>query len=147
LIGETRRSRGLATPEDENLHAILVVEDEVLVRFTIVEYLRECGFQVVEAGSADEALAILSEVAVDIVFSDVQMPGTMSGFGLARWIRQHRPGVKVILTSGRVDKTAAASELCNVGPLISKPYDPQLVVERINGVLGIVERPRTTGTR
>ena len=82
--------------------------------------------QIVEAGAGDEALAIQFEVAVDVVFSDVQMPGTMSGFGLARWFRQHRPDVKVILTSERVDKAGAADELCDGGPLLSKSHDPRL---------------------
>lgn len=82
-------------PEERETHTILIVEDEVLVRMTIADYLRECGFQVAEAGSADEALSILnSEMPVDLVFSDVQMPGTMNGFGLAHWIRQHRPDLK-----------------------------------------------------
>lgn len=132
--------------EDEETHTILVAEDEVLVRVTIADYLRECGFQVVEAGSADEALIILnSEVPVDLVFSDVQMPGTMTGFGLAQWIRQHRPDLKVILTSGWSDAAAEAGDLCDDGPLLAKPYDHILLVERIKRLLGTRERFRRWG--
>ena len=113
---------------------------------TIADYLRECGFQVAEAGSADEALAILnSDMPVDLVFSDVQMPGTMNGFGLARWIRQHRPGLKVILTSGWSDAAAEAGDLCDDGPLLAKPYDHSLLVERIKRLLGTRERSRSRG--
>jgi CheY-like chemotaxis protein len=60
---------------------ILVVEDEVLIRLVIAEYLRECGYKVYEAAHADEALAVLQspDVPIDIVFSDVVMPGRMDG--------------------------------------------------------------------
>lgn len=133
-------------PEERDIHTILVVEDEVLVRMTIADYLRECGFQVAEAGSADEALAILnSEMPVDLVFSDVQMPGTMNGFGLAQWIRQHRPDLKVILTSGANDAAAEAGDLCDDGPLLAKPYDHIQLVERIKRLLGTRERFRNRG--
>jgi CheY-like chemotaxis protein len=68
----------------------------------ITDYLRECGYKVYEAVNAQEAIAMLQspELVVDIVFSDVQMPGDMDGFALSRWIRANKPGVQVILTSG-----------------------------------------------
>jgi CheY-like chemotaxis protein len=117
---------------------ILVVEDEVLIRLVIAEYLRECGYKVYEAAHADEALAVLQspDVPIDIVFSDVVMPGRMDGFGLARWIRANRPDVHVILTSG-VDRSAeVAGMLCETGPLLEKPYEPQGVVDRIKQFRG-----------
>jgi two-component system, response regulator PdtaR len=78
---------------------ILIVEDDVLVRSLVAAYLRECGFDVVEANGADEAIRVLqAEVPIDIVFSDIQMPGSMDGFGLAQWVRRERPWLKVILT-------------------------------------------------
>ena len=102
---------------------VLVVEDEVLIRMAVSDYLRECGFHVVEAGSADEAIEILkSDTAVDIVFSDVNMPGKMDGFGLAQWIRRERPQLKVILTSGVTRKAKEAGSLCEDGPVLAKPY-------------------------
>lgn len=112
---------------------ILVVEDEVLVRLVIAEYLRECGYKVHEAANADEAVAVLEApgVSVDIVFSDVVMPGSMDGFGLAKWVRAHYPKINVILTSS-VDRSAdIAGMLCEAGPLLQKPYEPQGVVDRI----------------
>jgi two-component system, response regulator PdtaR len=61
---------------------VLVVEDEVLVRMVIADYLRDCGFRVLEASTADEAMRVLgTNERVDIVFSDVQMPGSLDGFG------------------------------------------------------------------
>jgi CheY-like chemotaxis protein len=102
---------------------VLVVEDEVLIRMAVSDYLRECGFHVVEAGSADEAIEVLkSNTAVDIVFSDVNMPGSMDGFGLAQWVRRERPRIKVILTSGVARKVKEASTLCEEGPFLAKPY-------------------------
>jgi len=124
-------------PTPNALKSILVVEDEVLIRLAIAEYLRECGYKVHEATQAAEAVAVLEspEVAVDIVFSDVVMPGEMDGFGLARWVRANRPGIEVILTS-TVDRSAeVAGMLCEAGPLMKKPYEPQSVVERIKQLL------------
>ena len=78
---------------------ILIVEDEVLVRMPIAQYLRDCGYKVIEAANADEAITVLShkETVVDVVFTDIEMPGALGGFGLAKWVREHRHGVDVIL--------------------------------------------------
>lgn len=121
---------------------ILVVEDEVLIRLVIAEYLRECGYKVHEAANADEAITILQspDVAIDIVFSDVVMPGGMDGFGLARWIRANRPEIQVILTSGLDRSAEVAGMLCEAGPLLEKPYEPQGVVERIKQLRAKAER-------
>jgi CheY-like chemotaxis protein len=101
--------------------SILVVEDEVLVRSVVGMFLRDCGFQVVEAGNADEAIRVLeSGLAVDVVFSDINMPGSMDGFGLAEWMRSERPGLHLILTSGSPQRTDA---LGKHRPLLAKPYN------------------------
>ena len=78
---------------------ILVVEDEVLIRLAVSDYLRDCGYRVVETGSGDEAVTILTktDVRIDVVFTDVSMPGGLNGFGLAQWVRRERPDVRVIL--------------------------------------------------
>jgi CheY-like chemotaxis protein len=111
---------------------ILVVDDDVIVRMIISEYLRHCGYRVIEAASADEALTVFnhSEIKVDVLLTDVGTPGSMDGFGLAKWVRANRPEVDVAL-AGTVERAAAAArELCDEGPL-SKPYEPQTVVDRI----------------
>ena len=81
---------------------VLVVEDEVLIRMVISQYLRECGYRVIEAANADEALIVLQEpeLRIEVVLSDVEMPGSMDGFGLSRWVRQNRQGLEVVLVSG-----------------------------------------------
>jgi CheY-like chemotaxis protein len=124
-----------ASPETR-LETILIVEDEILVRMVIADYLRECGYRVIEAGNAAEAIKVLrSPERVDIVFSDVQMPGEMDGFGLATWVRGNKPGLKVLLTSGNARTASTASDLCAEGPLEQKPYHPQTILGRIRRLL------------
>jgi CheY-like chemotaxis protein len=127
--GGTRQLAGAET--------VLVAEDEVLIRLVISEYLRACGYKVVEAASADEALQVLqhSQLTIDLVFSDVDMPGSMDGFALSRWIRANRPGMEVILVGNAARAAEAAGELCESGPTLSKPYDPQIALDRIKRLL------------
>jgi response regulator RpfG family c-di-GMP phosphodiesterase len=76
-------------PSKSRVQTVLVVEDEVFIRLVISEYLRDCGYRVIEAANADEALIVLEhlEIAVDVVFSDIEMPGSIGGFDLANWLR------------------------------------------------------------
>jgi len=114
---------------------VLVAEDEILLRMVIAGYLRDCGFDVVETGNADEAVRVLEAgVPVDIVFSDVNMPGRLDGFGLAQWLRRERPGLKIILTSGAVT-AKETSDLCGHGPILAKPYDHAQLARRLRGLL------------
>jgi CheY-like chemotaxis protein len=143
-------ARDLSSSNDEtdNRPMVLVVEDEVLVRMVIAEYLRDCGYMVIEAGSAHEALTLLkADVEVDVVFSDIQMPGEMDGFGLAQWVRQNRPGVEVILTSGAASAADKASDLCGEGPLLQKPYESDEVDRRIKQLLAARARNSAGGGR
>jgi DNA-binding response OmpR family regulator len=115
---------------------VLVVEDEVLIRMATAEYLRGCGYRVIEAGSGDEAVAVLKmDISIDVVFTDVSMPGTLNGFGLAQWVRHERPDVRVILTSGVTRTAQEARGLCAHGPLMEKPYDHGEVDRRIQAIL------------
>jgi CheY-like chemotaxis protein len=124
------------------LQTVLVVEDEILIRLVIADYLRACGYRVHEAASAEEAVVILQspEVSVDVVFSDVEMPGSMDGFGLARWVRANKPGMQVILTSGAERSADIAATLCEAGPLLKKPYPSQDVVDRIRQLMAKAKR-------
>lgn len=128
----------MTDPSNSPPQIVLVVEDEVFVRLVISEYLRSCGYKVIEAANADEALIVLQhpEIAVDVVFSDIEMPGSIGGFELAKWLREHRPDVDVIL-AGNVPRAAeAASELCESGPL-PKPYEPQIAEDRIRRLMAV----------
>lgn len=82
-------------------HLILIAEDEELIRILVVEYLKEAGFKVLEAIHAAHAIAVINVCGpIDLVFTDIQMPGEMDGKALAHWLSQHRPDVPVLLTSG-----------------------------------------------
>jgi CheY-like chemotaxis protein len=130
-----------STQASDERPVVLVVEDEVLIRMVVAEYLRDCGYVVIEAGSAHEALALFSaDVEVDVVFSDIQMPGPMDGFGLAQWVRQNKPGVEMILTSGAASAADRAADLCEDGPLLQKPYDSDEVDRRIRQLLATRDR-------
>ena len=119
---------------------ILVVEPDILVRMIIADYLRGCGYKVIEAVNADDVATVLgTQQKIDLVFAEVQLGGSMDGFDLARWVREKYPGVDVILASGIAMAAEQAADLCDEGPL-EKPYHPQEVVRRISILL---ERRRT----
>jgi CheY-like chemotaxis protein len=126
----------ICVADKQQAETILVVEDDVLVRMPIAQYLRDCGYKVIEASNADEAMQALlhEEIVIDVVFSDIEMPGAVDGFGLARWIRQHRPGLDVLLAGTVPRAVQEAKELCAEGP-VPKPYDAQLVHTRIRRLL------------
>ena len=86
---------------EERMPTILVVDDEALIRMSISDFLQECGFNVLEASNAAEALEMIQsdQSVLDLVFSDVRMPGELDGFGLSKWIRENRPDLPVILLS------------------------------------------------
>ena len=106
-----------------------------MVRLPIAEYLRECGYHVLEAADASEAMAVVSSDQVDVVFSDVRMPGRMDGFGLARWLRQNHPRVPVLLASGWTGSSEPGSDAPRDVRVMEKPYSQAQVVNRIEGLL------------
>ncbi len=113
--------------------ALLLVDGEVIARHVLVEYLRHCGYSVVAAASVDEALAVLQapEIAVIGVLCALPAIGSHDGFALARWVREHRPGVEVAL-AGTLDAAAeAAANFCDEGPRLVRPYDPAAIVARV----------------
>jgi len=117
---------------------VLVVEDNSLMRRTACAQLRSLGYDVVEADNAESGLAALDrpDLRVDLLFSDIVMPGPMSGYDLAKVAVQRRPGLKVLLTSGFPGSTlrldgAAPLEF----PLLAKPYRRDELVRAIRSVL------------
>jgi CheY-like chemotaxis protein len=124
----------MASPEEATRPpAILVVEDEILIRSAVAEFLRDAGYRVIEAANAAEAVAIFaSRTQIDLVFSDVNMPGTMDGVGLVRWIADHHPGIQVILTSAISHARRAGQSGASFLP---KPYRLAEAVRRIASLL------------
>jgi len=99
---------------------ILVVEDEKFVRMVAVEALEDSGFQVLDTGSAVEALDIMASHEVSVLFTDIQMPGPIDGLELADIVAVRHPRVKLIVTSGmmRPDDT----DIPDNGIFLPKPY-------------------------
>lgn len=115
---------------------ILVVEDEVLIRLAIADYLRDCGYRVLEAHSGEEAQSILSSgELVEILFADINLGGGINGFELAQWTRAHFKGIRIVLTSGAHKSAEIAADLCD-GPLLTKPYSYERLAEHIKSLLG-----------
>jgi CheY-like chemotaxis protein len=127
---------GAVAADSRAAPTILVVEDEWIIRAVIAEYLRQCGYRVLEAGDADEAITALNAHSrIAVVFTDVQIPGSMDGWALARWVRRERPGVKIIITSGVARAAEEAADLCEGGPLMEKPYSHTELERRIRMLL------------
>jgi DNA-binding NtrC family response regulator len=124
------------TERTKEQETVLVVEDDVLVRMPLAQYLRDCGYKVIEAANADEAMTVLlhRETPVDVVFSDIEMPGSVDGFGLANWIRENRSGLEVLLAGTVPRAVDGAKALCEQGP-IPKPYEARAVHDHIRRLL------------
>jgi DNA-binding NtrC family response regulator len=123
---------------------VMLVEPEVLVRMTIAEVLRDCGYKVIEGIAAEDVWTVLASGArLDIVFSEVQLAGGPDGFALAKRLRQVNPEIDVILTTGVAGAAEKSKDLCEEGPM-KKPYQSQDVVARINTLL---ERRRSSKRR
>lgn len=109
---------------------VLVVEDELFTRMQAVAVIEEAGYNVVEAGSADEAIAVLERRKdICIVVTDIEMPGSMDGVKLARAIRDRWPPIELIITSGR--HRVGASELPTRAQFMPKPYTSDVLVTAI----------------
>lgn len=114
---------------------VMVIEPEVLVRMAIADFLRECGYKVVEGVIAEDVETVLhSNVPLDVVFAEVKLPGALDGFALARTLRQTHPHIDVILTSGIAAAAEKSKELCEDGPM-KKPYRAEDVAARIQQLL------------
>jgi CheY-like chemotaxis protein len=106
---------------------VLVVEDEFFSRLHAVDLVEAAGFRAIEAVNADEAITILeARKDIGIVFTDINMPGSMDGLKLARAIRDRWPPIELILTSGHFD--VPESDVPERGLFFSKPYRDQEIV-------------------
>jgi CheY-like chemotaxis protein len=110
--------------------AILIVEDELLVRLGAARTIEDAGFEVVEAVNADEAIRILEDRSdIQVVFTDVHMPGSMDGLKLAHAVRDRWPPVRIIVTSGRGRVTE--QDLPEGGRFFAKPYDIEEITDTL----------------
>jgi two-component system, response regulator PdtaR len=112
---------------------VLVVEDEPLIRMDLVERLQGYGCDTLEAGSALEAITILQQrTDVTVVFTDIQMPGTMDGIQLAKYVRKRWPPTIIVVSSGKF--VPAPDALAEGIPFLTKPYDEATLCSVIDDV-------------
>ena len=111
--------------------AVLIVEDEPLVRLCAVETVEGAGFEVIEAANADEAIRILeSRSDIRVVFTDLHMPGSMDGLKLAHAVRNRWPPIELILTSGKA--RIEPDDLPERSMFFPRPYDPADIAEAMH---------------
>nr|WP_041369533.1 response regulator [Methylocella silvestris] len=109
---------------------VLIVEDEPLILMNAVCIIEDAGFTALVAGNADEAILILEQrTDIRVVFTDIEMPGSMDGVKLARAIRGRWPPIDLILTSGR--RLVSPEDIPVRGRFLAKPYRPADVVEAL----------------
>lgn len=116
---------------------IFVVEDDFLIRTILVEELVDAGFDVREAGTGDEAVAMLANLDPPprVLVTDVHMPGQHDGIRLAAHVRRRLPDIPVIYTTGRPDALAHLGRLGEGQVLVRKPYTPAEIISRIQQLL------------
>ena len=115
------------------LWSILIVDGDIISRHVLADYVRNCGYSVVEAANTEEALVVLSEptLSIDVILCDVSELGAESGSKLASWVRANRPELEIRLAGGIEIAAQTAAELCESGPTLKRPYEPEAVVEYI----------------
>jgi CheY-like chemotaxis protein len=117
-----------------NCRTVLVVEDEPMIRMMGAEVLADSGFEVVEAESADEAISILrSGKSVDVLFTDIRMPGMMNGLELAESVHVRWPIIRIVITSGHV--RLRDDQIPDDGVFLPKPYALNNIVVKVREVL------------
>ena len=121
-------------PSNGKRPVVLIVEDEILVRMDAVASIEAAGFEVVEAGNADAAIAILEQrTDIHLVFTDIHMPGSMDGLKLAHFVRDRWPPVKIVATSGHA--RISDDDLPEGGRFMTKPYSAGLLVSTLHELI------------
>lgn len=132
----------------DTIATVVVLEPDAIVRTEICEYLRECGYRVIEGVAAEDAHTVLqTDTRVDVLLTEVNLRGEVGGFDLAQQIRQTRPQIAVILVSGISNLVHKAHDLCGQSP-VKKPYRPEDIERRIRALLALRHQgPRAAGRR
>src|ERR1700734_3050258 len=117
------------------LPAVLVVEDEMMLRMRAVDMVEDAGFTPVEAINADDALAILeSRSDIELLFTDIQMPGSMDGLKLAYAVHKRWPLIKIILVSGQLNLTD--NDKPADSRFFGKPLDVKHMIAEMQDMIG-----------
>jgi two-component system, response regulator PdtaR len=114
---------------------VLVVEDEALIRMNSADMIRDLGFEVIEAVDAEHAVSLLESIpGIGVVFTDIQMPGSMDGLMLAAVVRDRWPPIAVLITSGKLHPLAA--DMPAGARFMTKPYSPVDLQEQLRVLTG-----------
>src|SRR5271169_4081410 len=114
---------------------VLVVEDEMMLRMRAVDIVEDAGFTPIEAVNADEALVILeSRSDIELLFTDIQMPGSMDGLKLAHAVHERWPSIKIILVSGKLTLTEAEKPIHS--RFFGKPLEVKQMIAEIQEMIG-----------
>jgi CheY-like chemotaxis protein len=114
---------------------VLVVEDEMLLRMRAVDMVEDAGYTSIEAVDADEAVAILeSRSDIALMFTDIQMPGSMDGLKLAHWVRESWPQIKIIVVSGQLKP--ATMEIPPDSRFFGKPLEAGEMIAEMRKMIG-----------
>ncbi len=121
-------------PQEQSSAApvVLIVENDVLLRLVTASNLRDAGFEVIEAANCAEALRVLDRIPVDVLFSDIDMPGNMDGLALAQWVHRSQADTRIVLTSGAARTPGGVKEYASFLP---KPYAEKDVERLLRSVL------------
>lgn len=110
---------------------IMILEPEIIARMALAEYLRECGYRVIEGYKPEEVFTVLDAGnPIDILLAQVSLGTDLDGVALAKRLRESHPNIEVVLAVGTANAADKAAELCDAGPL-EKPYHPQELLRRI----------------
>ena len=120
------------------MRKVLVVDDEVLIRMTVTDALEDAGFEVIEAGTVDEALDKIDDGTIHFLFTDIQMPGLLTGVDLAHEVAARFPHAGIVVASGRI--TPGEIDLPSSAQFFSKPYDLDLIVARFESMSKSVDQ-------
>lgn len=128
----------VTTPETLRV-CVLLVEDEVLIRSIMAESLADAGFEVIHAGTGDEALALMEKAdePIALLVTDIHLPGGKSGLDVAAVVRKRLPALPVIVATGRPDVLGAEWRRAERVVLLRKPYGPGELVAMVQRLLGV----------
>lgn len=126
-------------PAHKSWQTILIVEDDHLLRSLVIDVVEEAGFATREASNADEAMAVLSAHSdIDVLFTDITMPGSMDGLELAHAVRARWPLIKIVVVSARAD--VAETDVPPDSRFLQKPYHTDVMISAIRSLVAHGER-------
>ena len=124
----------MTAQQEKRRLAVLVVEDEPLLRMNAADIVEEAGYTAIEAASADEAVLILeSRSDIALILTDINMPGSMDGLKLAHAVRNRWPPIKIVVVSGQMQITE--SELPSDSRFFGKPYQTDKMIAELRAML------------